>query len=88
LTVFYIKLIVFVSKGFNPRFDFSLKSDANGWAAWCIAWRTEKASGVEARRDQGQGRAAWGDAAGSIEEEEEQGRGMGPWWVSAQGQRN
>jgi hypothetical protein len=57
--VFYIELIIFVSKVLIPTLISSLKLDANGRVAQCIARHMEKAGWVNAQR-----REAWSAQSG------------------------
>jgi hypothetical protein len=77
-TVFYIELIDFISRGFNPHFDFLLKIGCQ-WAGGTV----HRMAHGEGGRGRGAARSglARGSAARSVGEEEEQGRGTGPGWV-------
>jgi hypothetical protein len=78
--VFYIELIIFVTKGFNPHFDFLFKIERQ-WVGDTVH------CAVYGEGEWGRGAAQRG-VASSVRQEEELGRGMGPGWVSAQGQWN
>jgi hypothetical protein len=79
-TVFYIELIIFISKGFSPCIDFLFKISCQrvGGAVHHTAHKEgRRGQGVE-RLGLARGGTARDGATGSVGEEEERERGTGP----------